>query len=481
MSASTTFRWFRSDRCQLCGLCLQNCPVLQLPEAAAVADKRQLLTEHPEKSLAFRFCTTCNVCDSVCPHQADPYELVLECFDRRGREKGLPYLARMVVPNEPENIWSGVRPLMSQSERRALDQWADNLQKPQQAVILTGFYTNLVPYLAETGVVQSLGLPIAGSEGLWGCGGDTHKLGNIGLTEAVVRLLETTLDTLGAENIYCFMQAEAAMLTEILPRYYGAKKPTGVSSLDELLREKIESQAIALPHQLDLTVTVHDNCMSRYMGGRPQETVRHILIATGCRLVEMEHHCSHALCCGWAATIPTLYAEKSGNPFKTLGYLLYSLHRRLAEAEATGADALVTGCPACYLFLNLIKTVTNSPLAVYHLVEVVEMASGGTLPRKKAEERSWDILAQSTTLILNWLVFPSCRQRFSPRPPSTTRIDPPAPQPRGQAFVTRMLAGIYKSPLVRNPVSRTGLALAVKVWVRGYGAWLNRRKRQLPR
>lgn len=475
MPNAADFRWFQTRACRLCGRCIEACPVLNLSGPAAAADKRRLLSDKPEKSLALRFCTTCNVCDFACPQQADPYALILECFDRRGAEKGLPYIAKMVFPNEPENIWSAVRPFMARSERTALEQWAENLETRHTAIILTGFYTNLVPFLAEIGVVQSLGLPIAGSEGLWGCGGDTHKLGNIGLTQAAADLAVRALDRMGVQRIYCFMQAEAAMLAEILPRYYGISVNAEVSWLDELILEKIRSGGIHLHNRLNLTVTVHDNCMSRYSNGRPQKTLRAILAETGCKMVEMPHNRFQGLCCGWAATIPTLYAENAGNPLKTVAYLIYSLHRRLTEAESTGADALVTGCPACFLFLTLIKTVSHSRIAVYHVLEVVDMAAGGKRGTI-AEDRCWEILAHTTTIIFNWFLLKGNRRPFFPRPIDTTCLRPPHPQSEAMAAVNRKLVRVFKSRLVQNPVSRRVLALLVTVTTRGYQLWFDRQK-----
>ena len=79
MITETDFKWFKHDLCLMCGRCLSSCPVLGLSEAVAVAEKKRLVSSAPETSLPFRFCTTCNVCDLVCPQNAAPYELVLEC------------------------------------------------------------------------------------------------------------------------------------------------------------------------------------------------------------------------------------------------------------------------------------------------------------------------------------------------------------------------------------------------------------------
>ncbi len=475
MNTRTIFRWFRQDLCLMCGRCLSSCPVLALPEAVAVAEKKRLISDVPDASLPFRFCTTCNVCDLVCPQNAAPYELILECYDRQAHQKGLPYIARMVLPDAPENIWSALRPLMSDRERNLLAQWNDNLGKKHEAAVLTGFYTNLAPYLADLGIVRSLDLPIAGSEGLWGCGGDTNKMGLIRQTEAVIDLVGNTFRDMGLSKAYCFMQAEAVMLTEVLPRFYGARLEVEARPLDDLISDRIDSGDIEITHPLNMTVTVHDNCMSRYLGAKPQDVMRHLITKSGCRIVEMEHNRDRALCCGWAATIPTLYAG-TGNPFATVGYLLYSLRRRLTEAENTGSEALVTSCPACYLFLTLIKTLTSSTIEVYHLLELVDIAAGGR-PERKTEERCWEILAHTSTIILNWMVSAKNRRYFPPPEIDPTVVAPPRPQSATDAARTKQFAALYKSRLTQNPVVRKLLAAAVNATARVYGIWLERQKK----
>ncbi len=458
----------------MCGLCLKSCPVLELSEETAVAEKKRLVSDAAETSLPFRFCTTCNVCDRVCPQNAAPYELILECFDRRANERGLPYIARMVLPDKPENIWSALGPLMSERERTLLKVWEQNLKNKHNTVILTGFYTNLVPCLADLTIIRDLSLPIAGSAGLWGCGGDTNKMGLIGLTEAVASLIGGVFRNMSPARVYCFMEAEAAMLAEILPRYYGAEFDFEALPLDYLILDRINSGGIRIEKPLGLTVTVHDNCMSRYLGGKPQIVVREILKKSGCTILEMAHNHDNALCCGWAATIPTLYAG-TGNPFATMAYLLYSLRRRLTEAEQTGADALVTGCPACFLFLTLIKTLTHSKIEVFHLLEIVEMAHGGELTRK-TEERCWEILAHASAMILNWVKSDKNRRYFPPPEINTTAVQLlQAPSP-GNAARTKRFAALYKSRLTQNFITRNILAAAVNTIARGYGIWMNRQK-----
>lgn len=450
-----------------------KCPVLNLSEPAAKKEIRTLIDGEIDDSLAFKFCTTCNVCDSVCPRDAYPYELILERFNGYGREHGLPFLAKLVLPSEPENIWSNLRLLMDEDELSLLRGWEQNLHSKKKRILLTGFYTNIVPYLASSKILDELRPVIAGSEGLWGCGGDSNKLGRVELTEQIIELLQKQFERMDVEKVYCFMEAEAAMLAEILPQRFGARFDVEVLPLDYWILEKLEREEVGIASRLNRKVTVHDNCMSRYFNGKPQDVVRSIVALTGCEIVEMEHNRFNGLCCGWAATIPTLYGKGSGNPFGALMYLLHSLYRRLKEAEATGADMLVTSCPACYIFLSLIKELTGSKIKVCHPLELVQLATGKPLT-SRTSQRCWDILVITTNIILKWSFSGKNRKRFFPRQIDSSVIQSLPHPPQKDANRLKTIARLYRSPVVQNPVSRVLIASATKAAIAVYRVKLRR-------
>ncbi len=470
------FRWFNEDACDRCGQCLQACAVLGLPESAARADISALIDRDVENSLAFQFCNTCNACDLVCPQGADPYELVLENFGDYLCEHGLPFLAKMIFPNEPENFWSGLRVLMGNDELSLLESWDRNRHTPTRQILLAGFYTNIVPYLTRASILDELRPMIVGCEGMWGCGGDSNKLGAIGLTEQIIELVRRQFNQMGVERVYCFMETEAAMLSEVLPRRFGADFGIEALPLDDWVLERLERGDVKIAGRLNLRATVHDNCMSRYFGGRPQEVVRRIVEITGCELVEMKHNRDSALCCGWAATIPTLYGRGSDNPLRTLMGLLVSLDRRLQEGVDTGADVMVASCPACYIFLSMIKELVNAPVDVVHPLELVQMAMGEP-PLSRAGQRSWDILAISTNLLLKWAASKENRRRFFPKPIEPANVEAlPEISPK-DARRLRAISRFYRGPVVQNRATRALTAALVRLCIAGYRSALGTKLR----
>lgn len=469
------FRFFREDLCDRCGLCFQRCPVLELPVEEAKQEIKALIRGEAKASLALQQCTTCDTCDLVCPVTASPYELILERWNEENRAKGLHPLARFVFPNEPGNVWSSLRALMGEDELSLVRSWRENMTSPRKVMLLTGFYTNLIPYVARTSLLDELKPAIAGFEGLWGCAGDAYKLGMLGASAEIASMVKQRLAEMGVEKLYCFMDAEAMMLSDVLPHRFGidftfcAPEP-----LDSWIMDGLNSGRIAIKQKLNMKVTVHDSCCSKYREGRIQEVTREMMERIGCPVVEMEHNRQSSLCCGWAATIPTLHGP-SGSPLPTLLYLLDSLYRRLEEAEATGAEGIVASCHACYIFLSVIKALTSSKIEVYLPLELVQMAAGET-PLHKNERRAGDIVAVFANALFKWFFIPKERRRFFPRP---VKMESVSPLGSGDARRIRFFAKIYHSIMFQNPLSRRLTGTMLKASIRLYRRSRERRKRKI--
>ncbi len=447
------FRFFREDLCDRCGDCFVACPYLELPREEAKREIASLIESGTSRALDA--CNTCHTCDVVCPNDADPYELVLERWWER-RQEGLRTTARLVTPSEPCNIWSSLKALMLPGELALLRSWDD--YSPCEEICLTGFYTNVVPYILQSQVLA--GLPkIVGSEALFGCAGDIYKTGRFDMVEQITRRLEHVFGEMGVKRVVCSMSAEGMVLSEILPRRFGADFDFEVVQLDDWLLEKLRSGEIALGKELGLKVTIHDNCLSKMQDGRLQEVNRDIVGRTGCDIVEMEHHGEHSMCCGFGA---------AASHFRVMD-IMSSGYRRLKEIEATGADAAVIYCPACLFILSVIKEMANCAIPFYHPVELVEMAAGGH-PAHRHEERAWDIMAVISNHLLKYALFPSHRRDFQPAyiPPGIERLPG---LPAADRLRLKALAALFHSPIVQNRPVRALTSWGFKTAVSAYDRW----------
>jgi Fe-S oxidoreductase len=84
----------------------------------------------------------------------------------------------------------------------------------------------------------------------------------------------------------------------------------------------------------------------------------------GLKLVEMERIREYAWCCGAGGGV------RETNP----AFAQFTAAERMKEAEASGAEALVTACPHCVQNLAGSDHSGGGGLAVYDVVELLDKA-----------------------------------------------------------------------------------------------------------
>ena len=163
----------------------------------------------------------------------------------------------------------------------------------------------------------------------------------------------------------------------------------------EFLDRLIQEGRLKFRSEIPMTVTYHDPChlgrqgepylpwvgvekkikgqiivyepnKPRYNGAwgiydAPRNVLRSI---PGVELVEMERIREYSWCCGAGGGVREAYPEFSE----------WTASERLAEAKATGAEALVTACPWCERnFLDAAETLKDS-MKIYDIVDLVQKA-----------------------------------------------------------------------------------------------------------
>jgi len=84
----------------------------------------------------------------------------------------------------------------------------------------------------------------------------------------------------------------------------------------------------------------------------------------GVELIEMERIREFSWCCGAGGGVKSAFPE----------FALHSAQERIAEASATGAEAVVTSCPWCESNLGDAINASESSLKIISLIELVEKA-----------------------------------------------------------------------------------------------------------
>ncbi|MFX0103207.1 MAG: (Fe-S)-binding protein [Candidatus Hodarchaeota archaeon] len=127
-----------------------------------------------------------------------------------------------------------------------------------------------------------------------------------------------------------------------------------IEFLDELLKEgKLNVK------KLDITTTYHDPChVGRHMG--LYDPPRRILDKIS-DFIEMKTNREAAMCCGAGGGVRKGFPELS----------LEMARNRVKEAEATGAEALVSTCPFCFRNLSDAIDSLNSSMKMVDLVELL--------------------------------------------------------------------------------------------------------------
>jgi heterodisulfide reductase subunit D len=190
------------------------------------------------------------------------------------------------------------------------------------------------------------------------CMSKLRRMGDSGFL-AEARKRAETFDRMGIDTIVvscagCFKGLHADYAT-IWP---GAKKVLHFSQyLDHLILEgRLRPQI-----KTGLRVTYHDPC---HLGRHNQvyDQPRRVLQAVpGLTLVEMTRHRAFSSCCGMGGGLKAVSPEIQHKMAAA----------RVREAEASGAEAIVTPCQTCLQGLLNGKKEASSSMNIFHLNEVL--------------------------------------------------------------------------------------------------------------
>ena len=247
-------------------------------------------------------------------------------------------------------------------------------------------------------IMQNAGMSvgIAGAEESC-CGGRALEMGFEGVFNSFAEAMAGRVKASGAKQVVTLCADCYGTFQEHYPSH-GWGLDAQVVHITEFIRNLIGQGKLALKNKIPLSVTYHDPCHLGRRGepgvqwqGEYQRLAPHLfapvpekpirLGQNGCydapreileaipgvKLTEMERTREYSWCCGAGGGVLEAFeemAEKTAN-------------ERLLEAEATGAQALVTACPWCERNFRDTLESTGGSLKVYDIVELVHQAIGG--------------------------------------------------------------------------------------------------------
>jgi Fe-S oxidoreductase len=320
-------------RCSSCGFCRAVCPVYgsTLRSAYNARGKMLVLKEVMDKKIDLNDelietlfqCTTCANCSTNCPSGVEVPEIIKavrkdmvhigSCHPAfKGMHEVLQKHTNIYAEDEPEDF---ERERNKQAEYVYFIGCVGSYREDEATLATLDLldklkvdYT-LIDEVCCSGVLEDVGYQI---------NDDLARLN-------IERILETHAKTVITGCPYCSR-------TFNNKTQYAELKEKGVQVLhiSQFLKD------VDFNVQTDKRVTYHDPCdLGRHCGiyEEPREIIRKIAP----NFVEMENHHANALCCGAGGGVRGAYAKNS----------IAMARRRLEEAEAVGAEVVLTECNSC--------------------------------------------------------------------------------------------------------------------------------------
>lgn len=315
-------------------------------------------------------CSLCGNCQEVCPLGLKLKDLWLSLREELVRTGNFPKKIEMIRDNleESHNVFSEDNDERADWVEDMRDPPEDNFQKDKAEVVFftgcVGAYFPLaqkIPMaLAEIFQAGGVDFTLLGKEE-WCCG---FPLVGAGLGEGLAQFVEHNVAAVkakGAQTVVFTCPSCYQIWREAYPKEFR------LLHASEFLTELVVSGKVPFK-PLSMTVTYHDPCdLGR--GARVFDAPRAVINAIpGLTLVEMEHNRENGLCCGGGGNLEMIDADLSSAMAK----------RKVEEAVATGASAIITTCQQCVRTMTTYARRNKVPIEVMDLTQLVRQA---LLPR----------------------------------------------------------------------------------------------------
>ena len=356
--------------CYQCGKCDVVCPWNRVRPFSIRKIVRQAALGLPEIEFEDIWrCTTCGTCPQRCPRGVEQIEVGVS-IRRIASEYGVYPGSVRAVRTARGSLSTDGNPL--NEDRAERDAWAKGLpvkpyEEGMEALFFVGCYYSYDPRLQKVAAATVRILDRAGVDfGILGteescCGESIRKTG-----------AEDVFKKLARANIKAFIDHGVKRIVVCSPHCYHTFQNEypefmvhfEVVHITQLVAELIAAGRLTLGRAIDKTVTYHDPCyLGRHNG--VYDAPRDVLEAVpGLEVVEMADCRENSLCCGGGGGRIWMDTPKEER-FANL---------RLAQAQAAGAEVLVTSCPYCISNFeeSRLSLDDEESLEIKDLVEIVE-------------------------------------------------------------------------------------------------------------
>jgi heterodisulfide reductase subunit D len=370
-------------QCNRCGQCLDFSTVGQAPKCPAF--EGGLFESYAARG---KFNIARALVDGVLDYDQDVAERVFSCTECRACAqdcfKYLDTTAMFTVMKEdlarlgliPENLRQGLQGTGGLDETHNVYQaphderlaWlADRGRVDQPAdtaffVGCTSAYVRQNMSVDTAGTLDRLGLDYTLLADEWCCGHPYMAAGELDKARLALEHTISQYENLGVQRVVFNCPGCLKTFKHDAPQVLGRPLPFEPLHVLELVAQLAEQGELRFrPVDPKITVTYHDSCtLGRWLGvyDAPRTLLRHI---PGVAVKEMPRHCETAYCCGAGGLIRYDYgqiADRAGG-------------ERFREAEFTGADLLMTSCPACLMQFQQTRSKLRSRLRVMDITALI--------------------------------------------------------------------------------------------------------------
>lgn len=192
------------------------------------------------------------------------------------------------------------------------------------------------------------------------CSSPLIRTGNTNYSLECAENVVEKADGMGAKNMVMTCSGCYKTVSSDFGKYY-AKVGQNVYHFSQYVENLINTRKLPLNNEFNHKVTYHDPChLGRHSGvfDAPRNVIKKI---KGVEFVEMERSRENSRCCGAGGGYKSQF-----NDFATAVAM-----DRIRDAEATGADVLITCCPFCVLNLTQGAKKLGSSIKVMDLSQVL--------------------------------------------------------------------------------------------------------------
>lgn len=384
------------SRCVKCGSCRAVCPpsIVERSESLsargrialikAVLDGRLPISAIVKDRLAT--CTSCLACEASCPSNVPVTEIIAAAKQEAVRESGPGIINRIVSSSLRSDVamrsFAWLAPFVlhyaeTSVKGKAHGAWRREQRakgreqeaghhRPKQALGRVAFFPGcaISHFQQDIGraaitVLSAIGYDVIVPKGLQCCGRPLLSLGDRKSAEELALHNSALLTGLQVDAVVTACASCGLTFKREYPKLLppGVKTPR-VLDIHEFLSRGLSEKAL---RAVQKTVTFHDPChLGRGQGlsGTARDVLRSI---PGLMLVEMKNA---DRCCGFGGVMRITHGELSNAIAAD----------KAAMIRATGASAVVTGCPGCRMQITEALRRVGSNIDVVHSVQIVEEA-----------------------------------------------------------------------------------------------------------